>query len=377
MDLDVPLISADSHITEPPDCYERFIDPAWRDRAPHVVRDDQQGDLFVAEGMRPIKLGLVAAAGKQPHEIRPGGLLEDMHRSGWDPTVRLDDQARDGVSAEVLYPTVGMMLCNLPDLDYRHACFRAYNRWIAEYASHAPDRLLGIGQSSARTVADAIADLGEIADLGLRGIMMPGMPGEADYDDPVWDPFWAASVDAGLPVSFHILTGPSGPTRGNRLNQFLTIVRGVQDVMGLLVFGGVFARNPDLRVVCVEADAGWVPHFTYRMDHAYNRHRHHLAPGQELPRLPSEYFAEHIFVTFQDDWSAFRQVQHMSWQRMMWANDFPHSDSTWPWSQSLLAEQVAPLTTEQCEAILARNCAALYGIDLDALPRNASLEPAA
>ena len=26
----------------------------------------------------------------------------------------------------------------------------------------------------------------------------------------------------------------------------------------------------------------------------------------------------------------------------MWANDFPHSDSTWPWSQDVIAEQTAP-----------------------------------
>ena len=108
--------------------------------------------------------------------------------------------------------------------------------------------------------------------------------------------------------------------------------------MGTLVFGGVFERHPGLKVVCVEADAGWVPHYMYRMDHAYNRHRYWLAPGQELRALPTEYFAENIYVTFQDDWTAFRFADDMNWHRLMWANDFPHSDSTWPWSQELLAE---------------------------------------
>ena len=42
----------------------------------------------------------------------------------------------------------------------------------------------------------------------------------------------------------------------------------------MLIFGGVFERHPKLKVVCVEADAGWVPHFKYRMDHTYERHRH-------------------------------------------------------------------------------------------------------
>ena len=112
----------------------------------------------------------------------------------------------------------------------------------------------------------------------------------------------------------------------------------------MLVLGGVFERHPGLRVVCVEADAGWVPHFMYRMDHAYKRHRYWLPAGQQLSKLPSEYFAENIYVTFQDDWTAFRQADDMNWHRLMWANDFPHSDSTWPWSQEMLEEHARPLT---------------------------------
>jgi predicted TIM-barrel fold metal-dependent hydrolase len=57
----------------------------------------------------------------------------------------------------------------------------------------------------------------------------------------------------------------------------------------------------------------------------------------------------------------------MNWRRLMWANDFPHSDSTWPWSQEMLAEQTAQLTAEQTRAILSGNVAGLYGIDVAAL----------
>ena len=80
-------------------------------------------------------------------------------------------------------------------------------------------------------------------------------------------------------------------TRGPKIAQFLSIIRGVQDIMLMLVFGGVFERHPRLKVVCAEADAGWVPHFMYRMDHAYSRHRHWLEVGK-LTKPPSEYFAQ-------------------------------------------------------------------------------------
>ncbi len=148
------------------------------------------------------------------------------------------------------------------------------------------------------------------------------------------------------------------------MNAFLSVIRGCQDIMGTLILGGVFERHPDLRIVCVEADAGWVPHYMYRMDHAYKRHRHWLPPGQELSRLPSEYFAQNIYVTFQDDWVAFKVKDLCNVRRLMWANDFPHSDSTWPWSQELLAKHSEELTEEQAERILCRNAAELYDIDL-------------
>ena len=83
-------------------------------------------------------------------------------------------------------------------------------------------------------------------------------------------------------LSFHILTAKAAAYRGSVLSGFMTTIRGNQDVMAMLVFGGVFDRYPDLKVVCIEADAGWVPHFMYHMDHAYLRHRHWIAPRNEL-----------------------------------------------------------------------------------------------
>jgi predicted TIM-barrel fold metal-dependent hydrolase len=309
-------------------------------------------------------MGLVAAAGKPAEEITVLGVsFDELHPGGWDPEARLPEQDRDGVAGEILYPTVGMVLCNHKDLDFKHACMQAYNRWIAEYCASHPDRLFGLGQTAMRTPAEGIDDLHEIKRLGLRGVMMPGIPGVDDYDSPAYDAFYEAAVGLGLPLSFHILTGPSERPRGPKINGFLTIVRGCQDVMGTLVFGAVFERHPRLRVVCAEADAGWVPHYSYRMDHAYKRHRNWMPHG-DLHRLPSEYFAENIYVTFQDDWVAFKVANLMNTDRLLWANDFPHSDSTWPWSQEMLREHTSHLTSDQKRRILHDNVVELYDLPI-------------
>jgi predicted TIM-barrel fold metal-dependent hydrolase len=382
-------ISADSHIVEPPNCYSDYIDPAFRDRAP-VIRQDPAtgGDAFYVEGFaRPVGLGLLAAAGIDSREIAATARFEDLHRGGWDPKARIADQDRDGVQAEFIYPTVGMLLCNHPDPAFKTACIWAYNRWLEEFVGGAPGRLYGLGQITVSSIDQTVRDIARLKEMGFKGVMMPGEPDmDVDYDDPVFDPVYRASVELKMPLSFHILTGgltrsfieggsgaaftggasgTGAPPKGGRngpVAQSFSHVRMCQDILGMLVWGRVFERHPELKVVCVEADAGWVPHFMYRMDHFYDRHRHWKKLG-DMAKKPSEYFSENIYLTFQDDWSAFQVAGLANPKRLLWANDFPHSDSTWPWSQEMLAKHTSMVSDEQRAWILRDNTAELYGID--------------
>lgn len=363
-----PIISADSHITEAPDTYSGYMDGKYAADAPRLL-ENEDGVAFRIPKMGDVKLGPASAAGIPPAKRREAmRTLADLHRGGWDSSVRAADQERDGVSAEILYPTLGMVLCNHPDMEYKEACFAGYNRWIAEYCSFSPERFLGIGQTAMRSPESGIKDLENIKAAGLRGVMMPGEPGVEDYDSPAYDEFWAAAAEIGLPVSFHIVAvgGRAPAFRGPKVNMLMSTMRGVQDVIGMLIYGGVFQRHPTLKVICVEGDAGWVPHYAHKLDRAYSEHRHH-APSQDLDRKPSEYLFEHLYFTFQDDPIAFRLADSMNWRRLMWANDFPHSDSTWPYSQALLEEHTAQVTPEQKRAILSDNVAALYNIDTSRL----------
>jgi predicted TIM-barrel fold metal-dependent hydrolase len=368
--VDYPIISADSHITEAPNTYTDYIDPKYVETAPRVVETEDKGDLYVIDGMRStIPMGLVAAAGVDAMALNTRARYSEIHRSGYDSSYRIADQTRDGVSCEVIYPSVGMVLCNHPDFDYKKAAMDAYNRWISEYCSVDPQRLLALGQTPMRSPEEGIADIEKMKATGMRGVMMPGNPQVEDYDSPIYDEFWEACIALGLVPSFHILTSTTDSlnrSRGPKMNNFLSIIRGNQDIMGMFVLSGVFEKHPRLKIVCVEADAGWAPHFTYRMDHAWKRHRKWLTA--KVDKLPSEYFKEHIYLTFQDDWVAFANANQMNWRRLCWANDFPHSDSTWPWSQELLTEHTAHLTDEQKRAILCDNTADLYGIDVSTLP---------
>lgn len=362
-----PIISADSHVAEPPHCYSDFIEPRFRDRAPRLVHDERRGDVFLIEGSQtPIPMALASGAGKAPEELSPkGARFENLHRGGWDPQARLADQVRDGIAAEIIYPSVGMEVCNIPDLELKQACMEAYNRWLLEFCAHHPRRLIGLAQCAVRTPDSGVAELRQIAAQGFKGVMLPGMPGEADYNDQRYGEFFDALIELELVPSFHILTSGEQLTqafRGSRINSFMSIVRGNQDLMSMFVFDGIFMRHPQLRIVSVEADGGWIPHFMYRMDHAYQRHRHWMR-GQELEHAPSVYFREHIYFTFQDDHTAFAFKDHLNIERMMWANDFPHSDSTWPWSRDLLARELAHMTEDERNLVVHDNVARLYQLD--------------
>ena len=370
-------ISADSHVTEPGDCYVDRIDPSFRDRAPYAATDETMGAIMVIDqGRSRVPYGMIAAAGRPVDAIGPFVFVgwDELHPGGWDAAARVGEQERDGVAAEVIYPSVGMLLCNHPDADYKKACFDAYNLWVAEFQAGAPGRLIGLGQTALRSVEEGIEDLQRIKDLGLRGVMMPGYAAchaEGDYDDPRWDPLWRAAIELGLPLSFHILTSgndqPTNPQfRGPKMNSFLGIIRGCQDIIGTLIFGGVFERNPDLPVVCVEADAGWAPHWMYRADHALKHHRNWLTSAP-LSRLPSEYFRDNVYLTFQDDWVAWHVTDMVNHERLLWASDHPHADSTFPRSQEVLAEHTAGLDPGVRDDILWRNCAKLYALDVAAM----------
>jgi len=321
-----------------------------------------------------IPLGLVAAAGLSAEELgarRKGCTFDQLHESGHNAKFRVADQDLDGVVAEILYPSVGMVLCNHKDYAYKTACMHAYNEWLAGYIDEAPPgRLFGLGQTSGESLEQMIKDFEDCKNKGFVGMMMPGDPQHEDYDHPMYHQLWEVAIELNMPLSFHILTSRSGAgkVRGNKTNGFLGIIRSVQDVMGVFVLGGVFERYPRLKFIAAEADAGWLPHYSYRMDHAYERHGIWMGGGKDLGKKPSDYINQNVWLTFQDDWVAFKVANLMNPKRLVWANDFPHSDATWPHSQEMLLEHASCLSKEQQRWIMRDNIIECYDLPLDIVP---------
>lgn len=357
-------ISADSHISEVEDCF-RQIESRYESLRPRQIYDEKRGAVLEIPNLGvKVPMGIICTAGRDPKDFAKPVKWEELHPAGHDPKARLRIQDEENIVAEVLYPSLGMVLCNHPDWDFKAACFAAYNRWLAEFCSYDPKRLIGMPMISMRSPQEAITELQQAKAQGFRGVMLPGDPKEHDYDHACYDEFWRACVDFNMPVSFHILTTRDGimeRVRGSKLVHQIVTVRGVQNIMLMMILGGVFDRHPKLQVVCVESDGGWVPHFKFRMDHAYDRHRFHL-PTEKLQKTPSAYFDENIYVTFQDDYSIKHVKGGLNMKRVMWASDFPHSDGTYPKSREVIDSVTEGMSKQEKENLLYNNAAALYAI---------------
>src|SRR5207249_1207630 len=115
------VISADSHVIEPGDLWQNYIDPKFRERAPRLVHRADE-DVIEIEGRGASSLGLSAGAGRDAAEVRRSGRFDtDVPRAAWDPSARLEAISIDGVEAEVLYPTVSLRNYGLKDPAYLEA----------------------------------------------------------------------------------------------------------------------------------------------------------------------------------------------------------------------------------------------------------------
>jgi len=105
---------------------------------------------------------------------------------------------------------------------------------------------------------------------------------------------------------------------------------------------------------------GWMPHFMYRIDHAYEKFGT-LAP-EPLPMRPSEYIKRQVWATFLDDPVGPKTYEMFGENNYMWGSDFPHTDSTWPRSQEIIAKDFSGVPDAVTRKITFENAARLYDL---------------
>lgn len=369
------VVSADSHVLEPPDLWTTRMDRKYRDKAPRFIpnHDGQEGTFLVAEGISPKRIASIAAVNMKQEDLPSFNNAghADMRAGGWDPAERLKDQDVDGVAAEIIYATYAMYLFGITDAPFLEACFRAYNDWLAEFCSHAPKRIAGLGLISLYNVDWAVGELKRCAKLDLRGAMVPCVPPEGtELSDAVYDPFWSAAEDLNLPISLHILTSNRATLGTPRFGYgdfgagvYIATPQELQLTLADLICRGVLERHPGLRLVSAEADTGWLAHFLVRLDRGQKRYAH--LNNLHLKLKPSEYFRRQIYATFINDPVGVATREFVGVENLMWSSDYPHTDSSWPRSQEVIERDFKGVSEEDRRKMTAGNVIGLYGMQVE------------
>jgi predicted TIM-barrel fold metal-dependent hydrolase len=355
---------------EPADLWTGRVDRGLREIAPQVRKnEDRPGYSFHAPGLPPSTVSGAWAAGLSGEELKAHlekAGYESARPSGWDPAKRLEDQDVDGVHAEVLYGTLGMRLYRMPDGGLQRAFFEIYNDWLAEFCAYDPRRLHGLGLISLWDVDEGVRELERCAGLGLKGAMIWGYPpDDQPYHLPRYDRLWAAAQDLELPLSLHIVTGMGPESKVDftaAAVRYMHLIHEVQRSVSQIVLGGVFERFPRLQVVGAECEIGWLPHWMQRMDHANEKFGAMMDVA--LTMKPSDYVRRQLWLTFMDDPVGAASLEAIGADAFMWGSDFPHTDSTWPNSQSVIDKNFSGVPSWVCDKVLHDNACTLYHIDL-------------
>lgn len=358
------VISADSHINEPADLWTARVQPKFRERAPRI-ESFELGDAWVMEhALDPINFGSNCSAGV-PLEDRSAWIRwGDVRPGGYLPRPRLDDQDLDGIDAEILYPTPrvsNQLFWNNGDREFHVDCIRAYNDWLSEFCSYAPDRLWGMAMLPTSGTADAVAELERALALpGMRGGLLGQYPHGGDVIDASDDPLWAAAEAGNVPLAIHV--GLATAAQGDKSRGRLTGDMRFFDVpirVSQFVSSGVFDRFPGLQLILVEVDSGWIPYLREQMDDRFKRGS--ATDRARLKQLPGNYFDTNIASTFITDRYGVENRHKVGLTRMMWSSDFPHGGSDWPNSSSSIDSQLSGVPDDERYALLAGNALALYG----------------
>ena len=366
MPLAFKPISADSHVVEPPDLWTKRIDRKYLDRAPRVVEEEDQ-DYFVCPGaLMGGKRGIGTSSTilKKSEDISMKERFANVLPGAYDPLARIADQDRDGVDAEVLYTTFGSVMYAIDELDFQFACMQAFNDWLANFCASVPKRLYGAAMIPTEPIERAIGEMARCAKTGVlktAHISISHDTGQG-YENPKWDPLWAASVDLDMPISLHVAGSKKhfGLT-SNLLTDFTLAFTPAMYTITAMILSGVFDRHRKLKVLSVENDVAWAAAVLERMDYRFERDRGWAGPGGITSgRKPSEIFHEHVICTFMRDHTAVKNRDLIGVKNMMWGSDFPHFDGTWPHSIEVLEGHFGGVSLEDQKRIARQNVIELY-----------------
>jgi uncharacterized protein len=362
------VFDADGHVVEPQRVWDELLPARFRDYAPRVLQ--AEGHYRFACGDRTgFRLEGRAEAVGAPGQTPKRSEAPVAARGGSEPSPRLVDMAVDQIDAVALYPTFGLMIQGVVDREPALALCRAVNDWLAEYCSHARDRLIGIGTLPMTDAGDAVREARRcVEELGFRGVWR--RPEHFDalprLQDEAYEPLWSYLEDAGVPFAIH--PGMSGlvpfDELQRRYDDYFSPLHAahfpMEQMLALTTFVafGILERHPKLRVAFLESGAVWALSYVHRLDEHLELFGFDRAA---LTMPPSEYFRRQCFVSVEEVEPGLSAMLDEYPGSVVFASDYPHADGTFPGSTRGLLE-TRELDRTAVRRVLRDNALRLYGL---------------
>ena len=318
-------------------------------------------------------------------------LQDDGRSRNWDDDRRNADLFADGVVAEVVFPNTvppffptGVVVAPAPSPEQfrvRLGGIRAHNRWLADFIARYPKQRVGLAQILLNDVDEAIADVRWCHQHGIKGVLLPGVSPDTPWiealSSPAYDPLWAVCQELDMPVTHH--AGGSGipafdDTPFRNLLFMMETGFYANRAFWHMIWGGVFERFPNLKLVLTEQGTDWVKPALNRMEHFYKLMKSGRVgelgiPAEAIGKLsPIETFQRNIWVgaSFPAPSDAVL-MQEFGIENFLWGSDYPHNEACWPYSVKSLQRTFPGWETADLCKVLSENSAHVYGFDLEAL----------
>lgn len=371
---ELTIISVDDHLVEPPDMFEGRLPSTFVDRAPRVIENDSGREMWLFEGTEIPNFGLNAVSGRPQEEygIEPTR-FDEIRRGTWDVDARIDDMNAGGILASLCFPSfpqfAGQVFANTGDKDLALAVLQAYNDWhIEEWAGAHPGRFIPLSLTPYWDPELMAVEVGRMATKGVRAVTWSENPeklGVPSFHSDHWDPFWKACDDNAVVVCLHI--GSSSAVKLPSAEAPFTTMMNLQptavmDTAADLLWSRVLREFPNIRFALSEGSIGWIPYLLERADYVYEHHSRWT--GSDFGgKLPSEVFREHFLACFIEDATGIRLLDLIGSDIVCVESDYPHSDSTWPYTPERLARYIGDLEPGTVAAITHRNAMTHFRFD--------------
>ena len=372
-------IDADAHVLEPRDTWLTYIDPGFRDRAIRIENDSRGDEVLLIDGrpLEGLRNSLAALGGIELDPavaINPESQLsyeDGCPPGGYDPAARLKVMDAEEIDVALLYPTIGICWEGMvTDPSLANAYSQAYNRYIVDFCSLDPSRLVPVAHISLLDPDFAVAEAIRARAAGCRAIYLsPDLDsrGGRHLMDPIFDPFWATASDLEMPVGFHVVVRdrpffrPWMPGRGagSELFFFAFLAIDVMAAFTQMLAGGVFEKHPKLRCTVLESGATWISSWLDRMDHKYEVMRRVTPTALK----PSEYFYRQCLVSADPDETVIAPiVDAVGADYFVWASDYPHIDASFG-VVGEIRSRIASLPIEDQAKVMGLNAQRFYQLD--------------